>query len=372
MPSNHFCVRENALIRDKFKNLQDKKQNKKLTCLMFVQNSASSDIPEEIGNNDGRLENLDCSSSLEKSNNSLIMRITTHIKELFLIFAFLLTTYATIQNNSPKISRPVAPNPFFTRGSLIEDYYYGHLSACQTKVSLSELSFVFYYAPWSKESIHARESYEHVSRLFYKEAYFAAINCWQPGSECRSQYSKIAQWPILMAYQREGFGIQFQRNLWTEGALTKFINSLIKPFERLIEPEDLMDMMSSRDCVIVAFIDMESYPRHFKAFQRTALKFLERDPFNEVGFGMVIGETALEFGVNQVPTLRAYMWNETIEYDGNNTWNSRDIISWINKNVQQVRFNSLNNVFKINIFKLTDLNTFITAWYKINVTYTIY
>lgn len=302
---------------------------------MFIHTSTSSDITENIGNDDSRIENSDISSTSEKPDNSLIMRIITNGKELVFIFAFLLTTFA-LQNNSPKISRPVAPNPFFARGSLVEDYYYGHLSAAQTKVGLSELSFVFYYAPWSQESRHARSAYEHVSRLFYKEAYFAAINCWQPGSECRHQYSKISQWPILMAYQRNGFGIQYQKNLWTDGALTKFVNSLINPFERLITPEDLMDMMTARDCVVVAFLDMELYPRHFKSFERTALKFIERDPFNEVGFGIVIGRTVTEFGVNKVPTLRAYMWNETIEYDGNFTWSSKDIVSWIFKNIHQV------------------------------------
>lgn len=300
------------------------------------------------------------------------MRIFTHGKELLLIMTLLLTTFATINNNSPKISRPVTPSAFFARGSLIEDYYYGHLSAAQTKVALSELSFVFYYAPWSQESKHARAAYEHVSRLFYKEAYFAAINCWQPGSECRNQYSKISQWPILMAYQRNGFGIQYQKNLWTEGALTKFINSLMNPFERLTAPEDLMEMMISRDCVIVAFLDLEANPRHYKSFQRTALKFLERDPFNEVGFGMVIGETADEFGVSDVPTLRAYLWNETIEYEGNTTWNSRDILSWVHKTIQQVR--CFCNLMSHELQKIyfTGHYSFIPSWNKIIVNCTVY
>lgn len=304
---------------------------------MLSSSSTSSDITEEIGNDESQLEKSNCSAIIEKSScKSLIMRIFTHGKELVLIFAFLLTTFATVQNNSPKISRPVAPNPFFTRGSLIEDYYYGHLSAAQAKVGLSELSFVFYYAPWSQESRHARAAYEHVSRFFYKEAYFAAINCWQPGSECRHQYSKITQWPILMAYQRSGFGIQYQKNLWTDASLTKFITALLNPFERLTTPDELMEMMSSRDCVIVAFLDVETYPRHYKSFQRTTLKFLERDPFNEVGFGVVLGETATEFGVTRIPAIRAYLWNETVEYEGNATWASRELLQWIHDHIQQV------------------------------------
>lgn len=83
--------------------------------------------------------------------------------------------------NSPKVSRAVTPVPFFSKGSYIEEYFGGQLNPTQTKVSLSELSFVFYYAPWSSDSVHARNAYEQVSRRFHRKAYFSAINCWQPG-----------------------------------------------------------------------------------------------------------------------------------------------------------------------------------------------
>lgn len=175
---------------------------------MFINDDQNSSdynpIKNEIDSDENQLDTLNNSSSIDKLNsNSIIMKIFSYSKELVLIFAFVLTTIATIQNNSgPKINRPPPPAPFFSKGSFIEDYYYGQLSPTQTKVTLSELSFVFYYAPWSSESQHARSAYEHVSRLFFKEAYFSAINCWQPNSECRIQYSKITTWPILMAYTR--------------------------------------------------------------------------------------------------------------------------------------------------------------------------
>lgn len=307
---------------------------------MQTNNNASSeklqtfDSINKINNDEQQLENTSA-STVDKSS-SLIMRIFSRIKEFLLLFAFLLTFAATIQNNSPKISRANPPLPFFSRGSFVEDYYYGQLAATQTKVTLSDLSFVFYYAPWSSDCRHARHPFENVSRIFYKEAYFSAINCWQPGSECRNQYSKIVSWPILMAYQRNGFGIQYQRNLWTEAALTKFITSLLNPIQRLTSPEHLLEMMTARDSVIVAFIDLQAHPRHYNVFYRTALKFLERDPFNEIGFGIVVGESSTEFGVEKVPAIRAYLWNETVEYSGNFTWTSRELIKWVHENIQQV------------------------------------
>lgn len=48
-----------------------------------------------------------------------------------------------------------------------------------------------FYAPWSAESQYARQPFESVAKLFHKEAHFAAINCWQPGGECKQQYAKV-------------------------------------------------------------------------------------------------------------------------------------------------------------------------------------
>ncbi|KAL7040409.1 hypothetical protein ACKWTF_000376 [Chironomus riparius] len=303
------------------------------------QNSSDiNPVKDKIISDENQLDVSSRSSSIDKLNsNSPIMKIFSYSKELVLIFAFILTTIATIQNNSgPKITRSPPPVPFFSKGSFVEDYYYGQLYPTQTKVTLSELSFVFYYAAWSAESQNARSAYEHVSQLFYKEAYFSAINCWQPNSECRLQYSKIISWPILMAYTRNGFGVQYQKNLWTESALTKFVTSMLNPISRLTSPEELLDFMSSRDCVVVAFIDHEAHPKQYSSFYRAALKFIEKDPFSEVGFGIVLGQTGTEFGVDQVPAIRAYLWNETLEYNGNITWMSKDITKWIQENIQQV------------------------------------
>lgn len=309
---------------------------------MFLANSSQSSsvdssldpLIDNSNDDDQPTVNAPRSDSPTNQNNRLNMLIS-YGKELLCIIAFILTTFASVNNSSPKISRAVTPVPFFPRGSLVEDYYYGQLSPTQTKVSLSDLSFVLYYAPWCSESQHSRHAFDSVARLFFREAYFSAINCWQPGSECRNQYTKIHSWPILMAYQRNGFGIQYQKNLWTEGALTKFITSLLHPIQRLTTPDDLLEMMTSREAIIVAFVDLEGYPRHYRSFYHAALKFLEKDPFDEIGYGVVTGESALSFGVDHVPTIRAYMWNETIEYSGNTSWTSKEINKWVNDHLQQ-------------------------------------
>lgn len=97
----------------------------------------------------------------------------------------------------PKVSKISPSKPFFPKGSLVTDWPDGRLSLAQSNLALSDLSFVLFYAPWCAESQHARISYEYVARLFDREADFSAINCWQPGGECRAQYTKVTTYSIL-------------------------------------------------------------------------------------------------------------------------------------------------------------------------------
>lgn len=314
--------------------------------MFLANNSQTSSVHSSLdplidgnSNDDGPQLVTNDNHDIVNSPNNRINMIISYGKELLCIIAFILTTFASVQNSTPKISRAVTPVPFFPKGSLVEDYFYGQLNLLNNRVGLSELSFVLYYAPWCSESQHSRAAFDHVARLFHREAYFSAINCWQPGSECRNQYTKIHSWPILMAYQRNGLGIQYQKNLWTDGALTKFITSLLHPIHRLTTPDDLLEMMTSKDAMVVAFIDLQTHPRHYKSYYQAALKFLERDPFNEIGFAVVTGESSQVFGVDIVPSIRAYLWNETIEYFGNATWTSKEINKWVNKHLQQVSLN---------------------------------
>lgn len=139
-----------------------------------------------------------------------------------------------------------------------------------------------------------------------------------------------------MAYQRSGFGIQYQRNIWTEAALSKFIRSLLQPIDRLHTPDELLALMSKFEALVVGFLDMKDDHQHYRSFYRSSLKFLEKDNFKEVGFAVVTGETALAFGVDYTPSIRAYMWNETLQYYGNHSWSSRNIVKWITENLHQV------------------------------------
>ncbi|GAB0095391.1 uncharacterized protein DMENIID0001_107720 [Sergentomyia squamirostris] len=270
-------------------------------------------------------------NSLRKYHRNMIIY---YGKEVICIIALILTTYATLQNNATRTARSPSPKNFFSPGSLVSDSPNGRLGPTQTRVSLSELSFVFYYAPWCANSQRSRSAYDHVARLFYREAHFAAINCWQPGGECRLQYSKVQSWPVLMAYMPGGLAVQYNGQ-WHERNLVKFVRSLIEPIQRINTPNDLLTMLSGHDAVVVAFVNMDSHQRFYQIFFQTAVKFLERDPMQDMRFSVVTGESAKEFGVDTVPSIRLYQWNETLEYF-NSTWTVPNITSWIVDHNQQV------------------------------------
>lgn len=260
------------------------------------------------------------------------------------------------------MSRIPSPKPFFTQGSFIHDWPAGNLGPTQLRVAGSDVSLVMYYAPWCAESQYAREAYENVARLFYRDIHFAAINCWQPGGECRLQYSKVQSWPVLMAYQFNGAQPVQYHGPYTTAALTRFIKSLMDPLKRLTSAEDLLTTMSSHDvsigiyvaliynagmlksiffiqAVVVAFVDMEKNKTHYRKFYEQTIKWLDRDPYQDVAYGVVTGATAKSFGVEELPTIRIYSWNETLEYSGNSSaWSHDDLNRFVIENVQIISF----------------------------------
>lgn len=254
-------------------------------------------------------------------------------REFICVLALILTTYATFQNVPPKISKVAPPKPFFPKGSLVHDYPGGHLDHVQNRVSLSELSLVMFYAPWCAESQYARATYEYVARLFYREAHFAAINCWQPGGECRHQYAKILEWPVVMAYLQNGLAVPYNGK-WTRSAVTKFVTALIRPIKRVSKTEELLDLMTIHDAVVVAFVDVNRQVGNYRAFYQTAVRWLEKDPFQNVGFAVVTGASAKVFGVDG-PMVRTYLWNGTMEYK-KDIWSQPELHKWITSKIIRV------------------------------------
>lgn len=226
------------------------------------------------------------------------------------------------------------PRQFFSSDSSILDFPRGNLGAVQSKVALSDLSFVMFYAPWSADSQHARPVLQTISRTFYREADFMAINCWQPDGECRQQYKKVMSWPVLMAYSKNNIAVPYNGQ-WIETALARFIYLMLKPLHRINRPEDLLTLIHNHDAVITLFVNLKSSKTFYSIFYQAAVKWLEKDPQGDVAFAVVTGEAISNFGVEREPSLRLYLWNRTIEYE-DEVWKASLIHTWITQSKQQV------------------------------------
>lgn len=80
----------------------------------------------------------------------------------------------------------------------------------------------------------------------------------------------------------------------------------------LSAPNDLLKLLTGHDAVVVAFVDLERHQKAFQIFFQTSVKFLERDPVRDMLFAVVTGDSAKAFGVDTVPSVRLYQWNETL------------------------------------------------------------
>lgn len=138
-----------------------------------------------------------------------------------------------------------------------------------------------------------------------------------------------------MAYFANGFAVQYH-GAWTNAGVIRFINSLLNPIQRFTTPQNLFSATIEFDALIVAYLDNEKHKSQYMEYVKTSVQWLERDPFQEISFGVVLGESAKLFGVTKLPTIRMYLWNETIEYSGNSSWTRTLVNTWIVKHIQQV------------------------------------
>jgi hypothetical protein len=217
------------------------------------------------------------------------------------------------------VSKSPAAYPFFPTNSIITDWYKGQITEAIEKARSSDIAFVMFYAPWDAESQTARKQLEVTASYMHQEVAFAAVNCWQPGSECKRQYSKVYKWPVLIAYPTHGRGIQYNGPL-EAFHMIKFLQNLCKP---LVRPNNTDDLIGKHDVsllkcqhtsvqlklfqtVISANINVLPGSYEYAVFYSTALRFLERDPFRDAIFAVLPQKQDLE------PSIHLHVWNGTI------------------------------------------------------------
>lgn len=260
------------------------------------------------------------------------------IKELVFCIALALTTYGALHNTPTKISKYPQAVRFFTTDSLVKDWYRGQLSSALAKINSADISFVMYYAPWDAESQYVRGEFEKAAIILSDYVHFSAINCWNPGSECRLHHSKIPSWPILMAYTINSRGVLY-KGPRDAHSMVNFLQLIMKPLERVSTTEHLVNLLSICDAVAVGYTPLTDTSRYYNIWYYVAMKVREFDPVGEICFAVVTSEElAVDLGVDVMPNARLMLWNDTKEYvnSGNlQSWNETSLLHWVLENFSQ-------------------------------------
>lgn len=147
-------------------------------------------------------------------------------------------------------------------------------------------------------------------------------------------FYKVQSWPIFLLVNCYGGSIQYRGPI-SKSHMTRFLNTAINPLHRITKPDDIVDLLARYDvnninilnvylfiiymlsliffkAVIVGYVDFKYFPTSYDILYKTALKWIDHEPYNEIGFAVVTGHSRDSFGVNSLPSYRIYLWNETL------------------------------------------------------------
>ncbi|KAJ8922905.1 hypothetical protein NQ315_001447 [Exocentrus adspersus] len=252
------------------------------------------------------------------------IRMLNMCRELAII-CLLMITYAALTKDPPKVSRAPPAYPFFSKDSVVTDWYRGEITKAIEQARSSDIAFVMFYAPWDAESQAARQEFETAAAYMSDYVTFTAVNCWQPNSECRNQYSKVYRWPVLIAYPSHGRGVQYNGPI-SAPHMIRFLLKVCNPMTRLDEERPII----FEDAYLIANIDASPGSVHFAVLYTTALKYLEKDPLYSISF-------YVDPVVTSEPLLYLHLWNETLVYSiEEKEWRPDDILQWLFKSFHQV------------------------------------
>ncbi|CAG9584661.1 unnamed protein product [Danaus chrysippus] len=274
----------------------------------------------------------------KQDNNNKELTLKMLVKEAVFCIALALTTYGALHNTPSKTSKVPQAVRFFNPDSIVSDWYRGQLSNALSLINSEDISFVMYYAPWDAESQYVRGEFEKAANILSDRVHFSAINCWNPGSECRLQHNKIPSWPILMAYTVTSRGVLYKGPRNAE-SMVNFLELLMRPLQRVSNTEDLVNLLSKCDAVAVGFTPLTETSRYYNVWYSVALKSREFDTIGEICFAAVTSnELAMDLGVESVPNARLMLWNDTKEYrpeESNQSWNETYLMHWVLENFSQ-------------------------------------
>lgn len=208
-----------------------------------------------------------------------------------------------------------------------------------------EVSLLFYYVSWSSDARQARLVYDGVAHYYKDFASFGAIDCWHLQCNCSRTHRQLPgmaanggypdKWPTLIVKYGRSLRLQYQ-GAWHFEDLTRFMNNLIQPIDRVHSTAELGALWKISDAVVLALLDSADGVA-FKRFIATALHWLEFDPERNVRFAVTFGPSAKQmFKVQHVslPQLVVIDSRHGLHsYNESNSWHPMDILHWLRPKV---------------------------------------
>lgn len=209
----------------------------------------------------------------------------------------------------------------------------------------SEVSLLFYYVSWSSDARQARLVYDGVAHYYKDYASFGAVDCWHLLCNCTRTHRQLPgmainggypdKWPTLIVNYGRQLRLQYQ-GAWHFEDLTRFMNNLMQPIDRVHSTLELSALWKISDTVVLALLDSADGIA-YKRFVATALRWLEFDPERNVRFAVTFGPSAkkmLKVEDLELPQLVVIDSRHNLHsYNESSNWKPMEILHWLRPKV---------------------------------------
>uniref|UniRef100_W5UIV9 Thioredoxin domain-containing protein 11 n=1 Tax=Ictalurus punctatus TaxID=7998 RepID=W5UIV9_ICTPU len=206
---------------------------------------------------------------------------------LLLTCALILAVTLTCSRAKSVVALARPPVRFLSPSVPVVDLFLGQQDQVEKLMEGSDVSVLFYYAPWCAHSIAAREHIQQVALRLTNQVQFVAVNCWWHQGKCRKK-KNFYQYPVLHVYHRRFGPIHYKGPLLAE-YMESFIRQVSAPLMYLPSRSALHTFLSHHEQGVVGFFDFNSSPQPpgYITFFFSALHMLRKDPQGVVRFGVV-------------------------------------------------------------------------------------
>lgn len=212
-----------------------------------------------------------------------------------------------------------------------------------------EMSLMFYYVSWSSDARQARLVYDGVAHYYKEYASFGAIDCWHLQCNCSRTHRQLPgmavnggypdKWPTLMVNYGRQVRLQYQ-GAWHFEDLTRFMNNLIQPIDRVHSTAELGALWSISDAVVLAVLDSADGPT-YRRFVATAIHWLEFDPERNVRFAVAFGRQAKKMlrveGLSLPQLVVIDNRHGLHNYNKSDVWQPMEILHWVRPKVNPLQ-----------------------------------